>query len=78
MINTEELIQLILQLIKENKEKGYKLGTVVSGNKIQFDGEDVPSEKQYMRLGSYTFSEGDRVILAVTGRTYVILGKVIF
>lgn len=77
MISSEELVRLILQLINENKEKSYKLGTVASGNKVQFDGEDTPSQKQYMRLGSYTPTTGDRVLLASTGGTYVILGKVV-
>ncbi|CAK7084113.1 hypothetical protein [Tissierella sp.] len=81
MIDSEELVQLILQLINENKENNYKLATVISlfdnkTAKIQFDGEDTPSEKQYSYLDSYTPKVADRVLLASTDGTYAVLGKV--
>jgi co-chaperonin GroES (HSP10) len=57
-------------------DSSFRMGTVVSG-KIQFDGEDEPSQKTYKRLASYTFTNGDRVLLAKVSGTYVILGKIV-
>lgn len=73
MIGAEEFVSILED--KEEK-KVFKLGTIVDG-KVQFDGEDSPSGKNYVRLNSYTVVTGDRVLLAVVGGTYVILGKVV-
>ena len=73
MIDVEEFVSII---DKKEDKKVFKLGTIVDG-KVQFDGEDTPSEKNYTRLNSYTITMGDRVLLAVVGGTYVILGKVV-
>lgn len=73
MIDVNELIKLTGG---QEQLSAYKLGTIVNG-KVQFDGEDIPSEKTYMRLDSYTVTSADRVLLAVVGGTYIILGRVI-
>lgn len=78
MITAEELV---LELNDSEESKNFKLATVVDlfdndTAKIQFDGEDTPSEKQYAYLKSYTPNESDRVLLAALGGTYIILGKV--
>lgn len=44
---------------------------------IRMNGETVDSSKKYKYLSSYVPSAGDYVLLAVTSRTYVILGKVV-
>jgi len=80
MITAEEFVQ---ELNSEEKQNNFKLATVVelfeNGTaKIQFDGEDVPSEKQYAYLSSYAPEAGDRILLIALGGTYVILGKVNF
>lgn len=78
MITAEELIQL-----NDNKDeqKCFKLGTVVElfddeTAKIQFDGEDAPSEKEYAYLDSYVPAINDRVLLCAVSDTYIILGKI--
>lgn len=72
---------LILDLSNNEENKDFKLASVAAlfdnkTAKIQFDGEETPSEKQYAYLSSYTPAVGDRVLLGVLGGTYVILGKV--
>ena len=79
MITAEELV--IELNSSEEKQSCFKLGTVVdlfdnNTAKVQFDGEDTPSEKQYAYLDSYIPGVGDRVLLGVLSGTYVILGKV--
>ena len=77
MITTEELVEMT-----ESKEQSpFKLGTVVElfeigTAKIQFDGEEEPSEKEYSYLASYKPSIGDRVLLASVAGTYVIMDKI--
>jgi hypothetical protein len=46
--------------------------------KIKFDGEETASEKQYAYLASYTPALNDRVLLAMTAGTYIILGKIFY
>lgn len=80
MITVEDFV---LELNDDEEKKNFKLGQVAElfendTAKILFDGEDIPSEKQYAYLSSYVPTVGDRVLLAVTGRTYVVLGKVNF
>lgn len=78
MITAEELV---LEVDNAEESSNFKLGTVmdlfeIETAKIQFDGEETPSEKQYAYLSSYTPTIGDRVLLGVLGGTYIILGKV--
>lgn len=80
MMTAEELV-LVLDDTKE--ENNFKLATVVdlfknNTAKIKFDGEDIPSEKQYAYLKSYIPEVGDRILLAAMGGTYIILGRVNF
>lgn len=78
MITAEEFV---LEINDTEQSKNFKLANVVdlfenNTAKVMFDGEDAASEKQYAYLESYTPEIFDRVLLAVTGGTYVILGKV--
>src|SRR5699024_4505151 len=76
MITAEELVEMT-----EGKEQSpFRLGTVVElfaigTAKVRFDGEEVPSEKEYSYLASYSPNIGDRVLLASVAGTYVIMGK---
>ena len=72
MIEAQELIEMM----KGKEKNSFRLGTIING-KVQFDGEDTPSQKTYKRLGSYTITDGDRVLLARLSGSYIILGKVI-
>lgn len=77
MITAEELVRDI----NPDENKHFKLATVIElfeneTAKLQFDGEDVASEKQYSYLDWYIPSAGDRVLLGIMGGTYIILGKV--
>ena len=62
MINTEEF----LNILKTEEKPVFKLGKIDTNSKVIFDGETVASTKTYKRLGSYTPSENDRVLLAVS------------
>ncbi len=77
-MNAEELIKDMAGTAKA--ESVFRIATVksVSGTtaKLKFDGETQQSEKTYSRLASYSPAAGDRVLLARTGATYVILGKI--
>jgi len=72
MIEAQDLIEIM----QGKGEIIFKLGTIVNG-KVRFDGEDTTSQKSYKKLGSYTITEGDRVLLARISGTYIILGKVV-
>lgn len=81
MINTEEFRDLIRDIVREElgNRSRFKIGTVASSDgrpTIIFAGENEPSEKQYSYLAGYTPFEGDRVLLARMGSTYVVLGKI--
>lgn len=78
MITTEDLVK---EISIEDENNNFKLGEVVAlfendTAKIKFDGEEAPSEKQYAYIANYIPVTGDRVLLAVTGGTYIILGKI--
>lgn len=68
-----------LNLIKEDEDEIFKLGTVANITegkaKIKFDGEEVESGKSYLSAGIVP-SVGDRVLLVKVKGTYLILGKV--
>lgn len=62
------------------QEKGSRMATVTSttgGIFIQFYGEDTPSQKPFKRLGSYSPTVGDTVVLQNINGSYVITGKVV-
>ena len=78
MITAEEFV---FEIDNKEEQKNFKLGVVAElfdnkTAKVQFDGEDIPSEKQYAYLESYKPTKDDRVLLASLGGTYVVLGKV--
>lgn len=82
MITSDELVQEVTPVESKTNEN-FKLAVVVDlfdneTAKIQFDGEDIASEKQYSYLRSYIPAIGDRVLLASVGGTYIILGKISF
>jgi len=57
------------------------LGTISAvienaGLRLTIDGESSPTTKEYRFLGSYSPKVGDRVLVAETGDSYVVLGKV--
>ena len=74
-----------LNIVRGEKQVNYlvRLGEVSSVDpntgrpSIIFDGEIEPSTKRYTYLGSYTPTEGDRVLLLKTGNTYVVIGKIV-
>jgi len=73
----------VREIDEDNGKKNFKLGQVVElfendTAKVKFDGEETPSEKQYAYIATYIPKISDRVLLAITGRTYIILGKVNF
>lgn len=79
MITAEELVGAIT--LDDGGSDITKLATVVelfaSGKpKLKFDGEEIPSEKEYESLGSYSPSIQDRVLLLGASGTWVILGKI--
>lgn len=58
------------------------LGTISAvienaGLRLTIDGESSPTTKEYRFLASYTPQVGDRVLVAETGDSYVVLGKVV-
>ena len=79
-MKTDEFIDIIED--EDNSNQGaFKLATVVSlfqngTAKIQFDGEETPSDKEYAYLDSYLPESGDRVVLGAISGTYIILGRV--
>lgn len=79
MITADELVQMT-----EQEEKSpFKLGTVVGlfengAAKVQFDGEEEPSEKEYAHSGNYSPVVGDRVLLAKVKGTYVVMNSIIY
>lgn len=79
MITTDEM----LEVMQQEEQNIFKLGKVVgfwpNGTaKIQFDGEDGPSDKEYAYLASAKIYNGDRVLVAKVAKTYIILGVVRF
>ncbi|WP_273327871.1 hypothetical protein [Vallitalea guaymasensis] len=66
---------------QEEIQKPFKLG-IVKGlfenktAKIQFDGEENASEKQYSYLADYKPAVNDRVLLARVADTYIVINKI--
>lgn len=80
MITTSELVGLTED---QRKQSAFKLGTVVElfeskAAKIQLDGEDAPSDKEYSYLASYTPQLNDRVLLANVGGTHIVLDAIYY
>ncbi len=73
-MDSERLIVLIKDMIEQGTVLAHALGTI-KGGQVQFDGEDTASNKTYKRLNNITLNDGDRVLLAYVGGTFVIQGK---
>lgn len=63
------------------KQQSFRLGVVMDlfdddTAQVQLDGEQSPSFKRYAFLSTYKPSIDDRVVLAIIGGTYVILGSI--
>ena len=73
--------QDFLEMNRQKTDRVFRLGKVssVTGGlpTIQFDGEETASGKLYAKLGSYSPTTGDRVLLAKVSGTYIVLGKVV-
>ena len=64
----------------QTEEKKTKMATVTSvtgGLFIQFYGETTPSLKPFKRLGSYSPTVGDVVIVQNINGSYIVTGKVV-
>lgn len=80
MVDAKELIEL---QNSESPVKALRVAEVVelfpTGTaKVQFRGEDIPSEKEYSYLASYNPAILDEVLLIPLLDTYIILGKIKF
>lgn len=73
MIDVEEFVY---DTTAPRIQSNFKLGIIKNNNKVQFDGEDTPSSKEYKKLNNVTLSKNDRVLLAYVNGTYIILGKI--
>lgn len=78
---SEILDPLIVALdgARSSQKSAFRLGVVTGttgGVQVKFDGETITSPKAYKRLGSYTVTVNDRVLLAKVGSTWVVLGNV--
>lgn len=80
-MNSHELANIIDMMIQKNVEKDiFRLATVtgivVSGVRVQFDGESVSSTKYYPYMGTgITLAVGDRVIMVRIKGSYAVLGQ---
>lgn len=65
--------------VTNDKTSRMAVVTSISGGDtyIQFYGEDTPSQKPYKRLGSYSPTVNDVVVLQNINNSYVITGKVV-
>jgi hypothetical protein len=79
---TDALAPILTALRSQQRGQSsqFAIGTLTSitgGYFVQFDGEGAASTRAYKRLSSYTGVVADRVLLAQSGTTWVILGKVV-
>jgi hypothetical protein len=59
-------------------KQGWIDAAYTSGNpRIRFAGEDVPGEKTYPYLASYTPTANDHVLLVRLGKTYIIINRIV-
>lgn len=81
MVTADEILNLQQG---QAQEQDFKLARVVSlfeetgTAKIQFYGEDVPSEKEYSYLASYKPQAEDIVLVIPFADTYIIAGRILF
>lgn len=79
--DSHELVD-ILRSISPAPKSATRLATIdpayASGRpRVTFDGETTLSTRLYPYLSSYAPAAGDRVLLLRSGRTWVVLGKVV-
>lgn len=82
MLQPNDFYQLLEEFYASKKriEPVFRLGTVdlayTSGlPKVKLDGDDDVTVKQYSHIRMYSPTAGDRVMLALVGNTYIILGR---
>ena len=80
MIDVNELVELTRE---QEQQSVFKLGTVMGlfesgAAKVQLDGEDTPSNKEYSYLASYIPRLNDRILLANIGGTHIILDAIYY
>ena len=82
MLQPNEFYQLLEEFYasKKRTEPLFRLGTVdlayTSGlPKVKLDGDESVTVKQYSHIRNYSPTAGDRVMLALVGNTYIILGR---
>lgn len=82
MLQPSEFYQLLEEFYasKKRTEPLFRLGTVdlayTSGlPKVKLDGDESVTVKQYSHIRNYSPTAGDRVMLALVGNTYIILGR---
>ena len=63
--------------IDEKKTRMATVSSVTGGLFIQFYGESTPSLKPFKRLGSYSPTVGDTVIVQNINGSYIVTGKVV-
>lgn len=82
MLQPSEFYQLLEEFYasKKRTEPLFRLGTVdlayTSGlPKVKLDGDETVTVKEYSHIRNYSPTAGDRVMLALVGNTYIILGR---
>ena len=82
MLQPSEFYQLLEEFYasKKRTEPLFRLGTVdlayTSGlPKVKLDGDDTVTAKEYSHIRNYSPKAGDRVMLALVGNTYIIIGR---
>lgn len=79
-MDSDDLIGLIRETVREEMAgSSFAIGTIdtIDGTSasVRFDGETAASTKKYPSVG-YSPVAGDRVVLSLVGRSWVILGKI--
>lgn len=83
MLEPNEFYQLLEEFYasKQRVSPTFRLGTIDSAYttglpKVLLDGDETITIKQFSHLRNYTPTAGDRVMLALVGNTYIILGRI--
>lgn len=83
MLQPNEFYQLLEEFYASKKkvEPLFRLGTVdlayTSGlPKVKLDGDESVTVKEYSHIRNYSPRAGDRVVLALVGNTYIIIGRI--
>jgi len=83
MLEPNEFYQLLEEFYasKQKVSPTFRLGTIdlayTSGlPKVLLDGDETVTIKEFSHLRNYTPTAGDKVVLALVGNTYIILGRI--